>query len=247
MRTLLRVPGVLALALAFSSLAFAADVQEPRLITVTGDAEVKVAPDEVILTLGVEMWDKDLTAAKSQNDQRVKDILKLAPQFGIDSNHVQTDFLSIEPRYNDNYTHREFIGYFVRKTIAFTLRDTSKFETLLSGALEAGANYVHGIEFRTTELRKHRDQARALAINAAREKALSLAKELGQKVGQPHMIREDQTWWWSGYNSWWGSRWGAGMAQNVVQNVGGRSELDGSMAPGQITVSARVTVSFELE
>ncbi len=160
---------------------------------------------------------------------------------------MQTDFLSIEPRYDNGYTHRDFIGYFVRKTISFTLRDVSRFEGLLSSALAAGANYVHGIEFRTTELRTHRDQARALAINAAREKALSLAKELGQKVGQPHSIREDQTWWWSGYNTWWGSRWGGGMAQNVVQNAGGGSGPDGSIAPGQITISARVTVSFELE
>ncbi|MGD9147624.1 MAG: hypothetical protein PVI80_18800, partial [Anaerolineae bacterium] len=29
---------------------------EPGLITVTGDAEVRVVPDEVILTLGIETW-----------------------------------------------------------------------------------------------------------------------------------------------------------------------------------------------
>ena len=39
--------------------------QEPRLITVTGDAEVRVVPDEVILTLGVETLDKDLGVAKT--------------------------------------------------------------------------------------------------------------------------------------------------------------------------------------
>jgi len=157
----------------------------PRLITVTGEADVRVVPDEVILTVGVETWDKDLTIAKSQNDDRVKRVLALAKEYAIESKYVQTDQISIEPRYRDGYTQADFIGYFVRKTIVFTLKDISRFEALLSSTLEAGATHVHGIQFRTTELRKHRDQARALALKAAQEKANAMAKELGQKAGKP--------------------------------------------------------------
>jgi uncharacterized protein YggE len=222
--------------------------QEPRLITVTGDAEVRVVPDEVILTLGVETWDKDLDLAKRQNDEIAARVLALAADYGIAPEHVQTDYVSIEPRYrNGYYEERDFIGYFVHKTIVITLRDLGKFEDLLAGALDAGINYVHGIEFRTTELRQHRDEARALAIRAAQEKAVALAGELGQQVGDPFTIQEVQSGWWSGYNAWWGSRWGGGMSQNVIQEVGGASVLaDSSVAPGQISVNARVLVSFEL-
>ena len=42
--------------------------------------------------------------------------------------------------------------------------------------LDAGANYIHNIDFRTSELRKHADQARALALEAAFEKAKDLAQ-----------------------------------------------------------------------
>ena len=45
--------------------------QETRTITVTGDAEVRVVPDEVMLTLGVQTWDKNLDKAKRQNDEIV--------------------------------------------------------------------------------------------------------------------------------------------------------------------------------
>ncbi|MBW2039328.1 MAG: SIMPL domain-containing protein [Deltaproteobacteria bacterium] len=241
---------VFVLILAFSFSACAADKPGPRLITVTGDAEVRVAPDEVILTFGVETWDKDLAIAKRQNDKWVQKVLALAKKYKIEPKHVQTDHISIEPRYKDGYTRENFIGYFVRKTIVFRLRDISKFEDLLSSALEAGANYVHGVQFRTTKLREYRDQARALAIRAAKEKAKDLAKELGQKIGKPHTIREEHSGWWHWYNSWWGSRWGGGrrMAQNVMQNVsGGPLETGSSIALGQISVNARVRVSFELK
>jgi uncharacterized protein YggE len=205
-------------------------------------------PDEVILTLGVETWDKDLDVAKGQNDAIVARVLALAADYGIEPEYVQTDYVSIEPRYrNGYYEERDFVGYFVHKTIAITLRDLAQFEDVLGGALDSGVNYVHGIEFRTTELREHKDEARSLAIQAAREKAEALAGELGQRIGEPHLIQEEQSGWWSPYNSWWGARWGTtGMSQNVIQELGGSATLAGSVAPGQISVNARVSVTFEL-
>jgi len=222
---------------------------EPRLISVTGEAEVRVVPDEVILTLGVETWDKNLDLARRQNDQIVDRVLAVAGEFGIAPQHVQTDYVEIEPRYrNGYYEDRDFIGYFVHKTVVITVRDLAQFEGLLAAALDSGANYVHGIQFRTTELRKYRDEARALAIQAASEKATALANELGQGVGEPQQIEEVQSGWASGYNAWWGSRWSGGMSQNVIQEINaGSLPAEGSLAPGQISVRAAVAVSFELQ
>ena len=217
-----------------------------RPITTTGDAEIRVAPDEVILMLGVETWDKNIQIAKKQNDDRVKKITALTKDLGVDPKYVQTDQISVDPRYrNGLYTDADFIGYFVRKTVVITLKDVSKFEDVFTGALSAGATHVQGVQFRTTELRKYRDQARALAIQAAREKARALASELGRKIGEPQSIQENQSNWWSSYSA----RWGGAMTQNVVQNVGGGSAFseEGTFAPGQISISARVTVTFDLE
>jgi hypothetical protein len=229
--------------------AAAPDTPATRTVTVTGDAEVKIPPDQVTLTLGVETWDKDLATAKRQNDEIIARVLKVADGHGVAPQHLQTDYVSIEPRYRSGtYEPGDFIGYFVRKTIVITLKDISAFEALLSDALEAGATHVHGIEFRTSELRKHRDAARSLAIQAAREKAIALASELDQDVGRPTDIREEYNGWWSPYNSWWGRGWGAlGAAQNVIQESGTPQGMDSTLAPGQISVNARVTVTFELK
>jgi hypothetical protein len=37
------------------------------------------------------------------------------------------------------------------------------------------------------------------------------------------------------------------QSQNVMQNVGGNSPQDGSLAPGTLRVKADVSVTFELE
>ncbi len=239
---------LLTLVVAVSPHAWTQESGEPPLISVSGRAEVRVTPDEVLLTLGVETFDLDLATAKAANDVRIQAVLAVAIEHGISRSHLQTDYLNIEPHYEYEYERRRnFVGYAVRKTLVVTLRDIDKFESLLSGVLEAGANYVHGIDFRTTELRRYRDQARSQALKAAKEKAAAMAAELGLEVGEPRSIQEGYVGWWSSYGSWWGSRSRGTMTQNVIQNVGGQSgEPEGPMTPGQLAVTAEVRVSFVL-
>jgi uncharacterized protein YggE len=220
----------------------------PRTVTASGDAEIRVVPDEVILTLGVETDDLDLGVAKEENDRRVEAVIGTADEHGVPPERVRTDFLSINPRYRDYNLRAEFLGYLVRKTVVIRLRDISKFEALLSSALEAGANYVHGIDFQTTELLQHRSRARQLAIIAAQQKAHALAGQLGQQIGKPRSISEGYSGWYSSYGRWWGHGGGSRMSQNVVQNLGssGSASADGPTAPGQISVTATVSVTFEL-
>ncbi len=217
----------------------------PGSITVSGSAQVLVPPDEVVLTLGVETSDMVMAVAKRQNDEIIQRVLAVTTKYGIAPGHVQTEYVNIEPRYSSVATKANFIGYFVRKTVEIRLSDISKFESLYSDVLEAGVNYVQGVEFRTTQLRKYRDQARAMAIQAAQEKAAALASGVGQATGRVIMIHEDSSNWFGSYNSWW--RNSGAMYQNAVQNAGGgQFTEEGTLAPGQISVTAGVTVEFEL-
>jgi uncharacterized protein YggE len=215
-------------------------------ITVTGNAQMRVVPDEVVFTLGVETSDKNLTTARQQNDQIIRKVMEVTRKYGIPNAQVQTDYINIEPRYDSSYRQSEFIGYFVTRNVVITLRDLAKFEAFYADVLGVGVNYVNGIQFRTTDLRKYRDQARALAIQAAREKAAAMAGGLGQELGAPRSINENGISWWSGYNSWWGGRSNM-MVQNVIQNSGPSSSLpeDSTLAPGQIEVQAEVSVTFD--
>lgn len=226
----------------------AQEANSPPLITVSGEAEVRVVPDEVVLTLGVETSSKNLAESKAQNDERAKRVLALGREFGIEARHMQTDYIAVEPWHRDSGQKLETLEYRVRKTIVLTLRETAKFEDLLSRALEAGATHVHDVQFRTTELHKYREQARALAIRAAREKAVALASELGQKIGRAYRVMEYGGGWFSPYGAWWGGRYSGGLPQISVEGGGGGlGSGEGAFALGQITVTAHVTVSFLLE
>lgn len=240
-------PKLLLLVLTFlmSTLSVAAQNQPPT-IEVQGSAEVKVVPDEVFILFGAETSDPDLKVAKSQNDERVRKLLALTKELKIDPRYVQTDFINIEPWQHDLGNQTVRTEYKIRKNIAVTLRDVAKFEELLSRALEGGINHVHGIQFRTTELRKYRDQAREMALQAAQEKAALLAGKLGRRVGPAIRVSEYSGGWYSPY-SWWGQSYSnTGMAQ-VSSQAGGASSTEGTIALGQITVTANVSISFSLQ
>lgn len=218
-------------------------------ISVSGEAQVRVTPDEAILTIGVETWDKDLNSAKSGNDQKIKKIVNSVTALGVEPKNVQTDYINIHPRYKHEYEKEIFIGYFVRKILVINLKDFKKFDDILTAILENGATHVHGIDFLTTELRKHRDQARDMAVKAATEKASDMAQAAGRSLGKARSISEAAHWSRSYYNSYWdrGQNYG-GMTQNVRQNApvseSGASE---NLSPGQIGIDAKVNMTFDLE
>jgi len=240
---------------------------EPQ-INVSGSAEVKVAPDEVDLNVGVETRHESLNEAKRQNDERVSKALEFLKHNGVKDKDVQTDYIMIEPLYDPNAgvdprtglplpgydKHKllvEPVYYLVRKSIGIKLNNISSFDMVLSGLITNGVNHVHRIDFRTSELRKYKDKARAMAIQAAKEKAEAMASELGVKVGKPYSINVND---WSGWSGWspqstWGyGGGGGGTFQNVSQNAGGGTEKTGAtFAVGQISVSANVNVTFLIQ
>jgi uncharacterized protein YggE len=227
--------GLIALVLIIVAFCFACarEKPQPRLITVTGGAEIRVTPDETTLTLGVETLNRDLAIAKRQNDDRVKRVFALAKKYNVAPGNFWVERVSVEPRYKGGDAREELIGYRVSKTIVFIVRDVSRLDELLNSFLDAGANYIYGVQFGTTKLRDYRDQARALALKAAKEKAKDMAKELGQKVGKPYAIAEE------GYE--------AGAAPNVMPATSvSLREADKNIALGQMSISAWVRVSFEL-
>ncbi|HTK85712.1 MAG TPA: SIMPL domain-containing protein [Patescibacteria group bacterium] len=249
------------LALALSGPVYAQNASAiSRTITVTGDAAVRVVPDQVQISMTAENRAADLMMAKAQNDQAVKALVEYATKtLGIEARHVQTDFLTVEPTYRTCNYDDEMSGkcsplqityYTVRKGVQICLKDLTKYEGLVTKALQLGINRIDDIQFVTTDLRKHRDKAREMAAKAALEKAQALATSLDMKVGKPITINAENysSYYWHG--NYGGQRNNNSyMAQNAIQQApAAPMEGDtGDLAIGQINVSAQVNVTYELQ
>lgn len=221
--------------LLFSSLAIAEDKPPAKVVRVTGTSEVKVVPDRAVIEIGVEQQNSSARLAKNAADAVAQRVLAGLRAGGVEEKDIQTTFLALRPQFD--YRKGMRLSYFVAvQTMSVTVRDLSKLDVLLESLIQAGGNRIDSIDYETSDLRKYRDQARELAVKAAREKAHALAAALGQEIGKAQAIEEVTE---PAYQSY-----GALSNTTVETRSGGRGGP--SLAAGQKSISASVIVSFDL-
>jgi len=243
--------------------------QMPRTISVSGDAMIRVAPDEVRIVLDVTGRDRDLVKAQQNVDETVASMVQAAQQeFSIKRDYIHTDHMALSPTYVDcdyrrypdcDNTRVDFVT--ATRGLVIRLQALDIFEKLMSelvarGNREGVTVEIVDVTFLTNDLRRHRDHARELASKAAREKADAVSAAMGTKVLRPMTINVEQANWYyygSYGNGSYNRRRGGHtqMSQNVVQNFGGGGGVDplqaAGFAPGQINVTANIRAVFEIE
>lgn len=154
---------------------------------------------------------------------------------GIEDKDIQTAYLDLQP--TSYYQKQVRINNFTAtQSLSVTVRDLTKLDGVMDAVMSAGANRIDGIQYESSELRKYRDQARDEATKAAKEKAVALAQALGNQVGKTYSIEEVQQW--DGYPMLGGLSANASFERTRTPAP--------STAPGQLTVTASVIVSFDL-
>lgn len=199
-----------------------------RLVTVSGEATVAVAPDSAVIRIGVTSQGKSAREASDANTKKMTAVLAAIKDSGIADRDVQTSRLSLQPQYDPNKAGpARLLGFQVTNQVTVRIRDIDKLPTILDHAIGAGANEMSGIEFLVSDQSKLLDQVRDEAIADARRKAELYAKAAGGRLGPVSAITEE--------GSTPPPRPLAAMRAGAIP-----------VAPGEQTLRAVVSVSFEL-
>jgi len=199
-----------------------------HLVTVNGEASVSVAPDMVMIRIGVGSQGKNAREASDANAKQMTKVLAAIEQSGIAKKDIRTSRLSLQPQYDASKPGTaRLTGFRVTNQVTIKIRDIGQLPSILDHAIAAGANEMSGIEFVVSRRSHLLDQARGEAIADARRKAELYAKAAGAKLGRVVAITEQ----------------GASPPQPVFKalRAGGVP-----VAPGEQTLRASVTVSYEL-
>ena len=220
-----------------------------RTVQVSGTAVINVTPDRALIQLGVQSLGDTPAKVEMGNSFAINRVVRALKALGIAEKDIVTDWYVIEPVYKDR-DRMTIMGYRIDNIVSITLRDTSKVNKVISTALYAGANQVVNLEFYLSDLREYRDQARALAVRAAREKAQDLAIAAGARTGCVMSINENI--YSQFYGGWYGQTrnlWASNMIQNsdpVGSGAGGLDD-DGPVNIGKVSVRAEVSAVFSLK
>lgn len=181
----------IAATLAAASPALAQDNKMPRLISLSGNGEVRRAPDIAFVTTGVLSQGATAAEALAANTSAMNALFAALNDAGIAEKDVQTSNFMVQPRYNfqDNKAP-ELVGYDVSNNVTITVRKIGDLGALLDKVVQAGSNQINGIGFDVSEPSASLDEARKLATEDATRKAKIYAEAMGVTLGPVMSISE---------------------------------------------------------
>ena len=171
-----------------------AQTMAPPAISVTGEANVSVAPDLAQIDGGVTSDAKTAREASEANNAAMGKVLLALKGAGIDEKDYQTSRLSLQPQFAANYKPSDragIVSFRASNRVTVKIRDVTKVANVIDVLVGAGANEIGGINFTVTQASKHLDDAREKAIADARRKAEIYAKAAGVTLGEPISISEE--------------------------------------------------------
>jgi len=211
--------------------------EEPKyLIDVNGEAKIGADPEKVEVYLGAET--RASTAKKSQQDnantmQAVKNSLQL---IGISTKDIETTqyTLTVEKRWDKDTNQYVITGYKTTHIIKIESTDINKAGDIIDKAVQSGANLVNNVVFSLTDekIEEMRLEALRKAGLNAKEKAEAIADSLGVNIKGLYRASESYVTY-------------RPYVERGYEAVAAVAEAPTEISPGQIEVSASLSVSYE--
>ncbi|MBU0668098.1 SIMPL domain-containing protein [Patescibacteria group bacterium] len=214
--------------------------QQPyaREITVTGEGELTAKPDMALVNLAVVTQGKTVKDVTSRGNEQMNNVVKLLKGLGISEDDIKTTNYWLNPdyRYPQDGGKPQIVGYSLNQNVRVKVRDLTKVEDVLDGAVKAGVNQTGQLSFEIDDDGELRAQARSDAFKDAREKAEEMAKDAGVKLGRVVTFSES----------------GAYPPVPVYDRAyGGALTMEAAVAPsiepGSEQVNVTVSVTYEIE
>jgi uncharacterized protein YggE len=174
------------------SAASAEDTAPKRTVSVTASGTVKVAPDTVNISTGVESDAPTAKDALAKNTAAMSKVVDALKESGIEPKDIQTTNFAVEPRYEDRDDNKQakLVGYHVTNSVYITVRDVAKLGEVLDKVVSLGANSIGGISFGVSNPEALEVEARKLAMSNALAKAKLYAEGAGAELGPVQTISE---------------------------------------------------------
>ncbi|MCM3713910.1 SIMPL domain-containing protein [Alkalihalobacillus oceani] len=197
-------------------------------ISVIGEAELTVVPDQAVVTLGVTTETLELRQGQSENSAAMTAILDEVRRLGIGEDQIETALYQIDSRYHYEDGVSTFAGYEITHLFQITIEEINMVGTIVDAAVEKGANTVRTIQFTLQRADIYRQQALQLAVENGISSAQAIATTLGILL-PPYPSKVEQQPTSPDFPS---PRLLSASAATPIQ-------------PGQLTIRAHVLVAYE--
>jgi len=202
--------------------------QTPEVVSVSGEAKSQQKNEIASFSAGVMATNMDKNKAIEEVNTKINELIKSVKDFGISAEDIKTQNLSY---YQEQRGSQNPGQWQVNNTIEIILREAAKASELTDLLAKTGANNVYGPNFRIDDTNQIEKGLYEIAMQDAREKAESMAKASGRKLGKVLSVSD------------------GGTSTNYPMYLKADSGMGGGAAtePGSSTVYKTINVVFELK
>ena len=211
----------------------ASNAQPTNTVTSSGSGKVQAVPDEAVMAFGVTAQDANAKKALDEASAAAKKITAALKKEGIASEDIQTSNVSVYPQQTDQSGKVVITGYQATISVNAKVKDIGNLGDIITAANDAGADTISGPSFTISEDSTYRAEAIDKAVADARKSAEAMAKAAGKSVGDVLSMSSANV---SVPLPMGGTAYAADAARAAVP-----------IEPGQVEVTADVTVVFELK
>jgi uncharacterized protein len=166
--------------------------QQSGRITVTGTGTVTGVPNQLSLSLSVQVNGYSVSSALSQASATVRAVTAALTGRGVPASDIQTSDLNISPNYQGSNPLPSSYG--VSESLTATLNDLATAGAQINAAVRTGGNAVSvsSVSLNLTSTGALMAAARGRAVADAKAQATQFAAALGERLGPVISVSPEQ-------------------------------------------------------
>ncbi|WP_041521715.1 SIMPL domain-containing protein [Gilvimarinus agarilyticus] len=229
--------------LAVSVSTWAQPMPDFPFITVTGEAEIEVAPDTVTVNFQVMEFNKSAELAMNTVAERGAEVVALAKENGLSHEQIESYAIDKQVRRNrENMNgNMEIIGYEVTQRFTLEVDGLDTYEKLMNKLMRMDNTSGLNASFDISNRDEVMTSLVAKAGADARERGNNLAAALDAEIKSVYAITED-----AGFDNFM-ARFGVSAEKfGAISMAADRGRSFDLFAPETITLSKRINVIFKI-
>ena len=204
------------------------------VIDLTISDTVEAKPDIASFSTGVQTLAPTASEAVRQNNVQMSSVVARLKKLGIADKDIQTTQISLNQQFDYRDGQQVFKGYQASNMVNAKLRDLKKLGAFLDALAVDGATNFNGPTFGIDDDSKYREMAR----DKVWATAMARAKSMAQKAGYTNVrvLRVEET----------DGQGGGYQPMPMMARAMDASEKSTPIAPGELSVGATVSFTFEM-
>jgi uncharacterized protein YggE len=153
-------------------------------LTVQGEGEINVRPDQAKITLGIVTENIEVQTAQQENAAISNSVIQALKQLGIEEASIRTATYTVFPRYDYIEGKSILRGYEVEHQLDILIKNLEIIGIVYETAINHGANRSGGIEFIVSNQELFYQEALKKALQNALEKATTIANSIHGRLNR---------------------------------------------------------------